>query len=198
MIGYVSYHCVERLPIGVKVPVRLWVAYTRTFYQGVQAKVSFERKDVEFVDPNRICCGYKWKRLPKTELKIENTPKNHDYNKRIEVYQYDTQGNFIKKYLSVRQVTRDFLNKPNVSGSHFVKSILNSDKIWHNHVWCTQDHKIDFSKLYAYALLNSDGVTIGKFHTMAEIARYLKVDPSTVKYHIEKDTVYNDVKIIKY
>lgn len=50
MIGYVSYHCVERLPIGVKVPVRLWVAYTKTFYQGIQAKVSFERRDVEFVD----------------------------------------------------------------------------------------------------------------------------------------------------
>lgn len=53
MIGYVSYCFVMGLPIGVKVPVHLWIRTVRPpFWYGQNlAKVSFEKKDIKCKDP---------------------------------------------------------------------------------------------------------------------------------------------------
>ena len=176
------------------------------FNSGVEAAKYFNVDKTTINDaldkPNRSSCGYRWKRLPKTEFIIENSLRNKDYNKRIEVCQYDLDGNFVKKYLSVRQLYREFLGKDKrSSGDCFIKTILNSNKIWHGYVWCTEDFKIDYYKVFPYAVMNSYGVIFDKFVSKAEIIRKLHLYDRTVTKYLENQQPLkfkNNIRLIKY
>jgi len=146
-------------------------------------------------------CGYKWKKLPKIEDTPKNVHKNKHYNDRIEVYQFDLNGKYIKKYLSVRQLYREFLGQEKNSGSNFIKKILNSNKIWHGYIWCTKDFKIDYCKVFPYVVIDSEGNILQKFTTRTDISKYLNIDLTTVnKYLSSKKPLKfkNNIQIIKH
>lgn len=148
---------------------------------------------------HRSSCGYIWKKLPKRTIDHALITKNSEYNKRIEVYQYDLQGNLIHIYLSIRQVLREFLHKKNSSGfSHFSKNILNSHKIWHGYLWCTKDFVLDFYKVFPYAIVDFEGQIIKSFVNRTQIARYLQIDVSTITEHLKTQKPIKNIQIIKY
>ena len=59
--------------------------------------------------------------------------------------------------------------------------------------------KIDYYKVFPYALLDLDGNIIKKFINKTSIAKYLHIDLSTVTNHLEnKKPLKNNIQIIKY
>lgn len=82
---------------------------------------------------NKTAAGLRWEYLPKEEISYyKNT--NSEYNKRIEVDQYDFSGRFVKHYLSIRQILREFASSK-ASGFYFRKFFLDQDKLWKGFYW---------------------------------------------------------------
>ncbi|MCQ2737243.1 MAG: hypothetical protein MJ224_01385 [archaeon] len=147
---------------------------------------------------NRFCCGYKWIKLKKETYPFKTQDKNKKYNERIPIYQYDLNGKFIHKYLSIRQVIREAFNNKG-SGSSFKKFGVNTNRIYKGYLWGTENFVLDFTKIFPYREIDLDGREINKFVCRKAIARYLKVDFSTVNTYINKfKLTKNNTKIIKY
>lgn len=196
-----------RSKIAHQIPVACYDKQTgeeiMRFSSGVEAANYFhvDKSTIHSVldKPNRSSCGYKWRRLPKFSVVSHVPLRNSQYNKRIEVYQYDLTGTFIKKFMSVRQVYREFLGKSKIaSTSQFTKSILDANKIWHGFLWYSSLTEIDFRKVYKYAIVNTDGVEIERFVSMNAVARYLCIDSTTVSQHIKNQKLIKNIQIIKY